>query len=149
MQLESFVWLERSGISCASLSDQLCKRRGRWMWKAWPIGVSSWAPSGREAPSEGSFAARRYIVCSLSANVQYRTHITTWMIISSISCTVYELTKVSEEKKKYYIRVELSIDVIACRSRRDGTKVSSILAAKERQVTASSCIAHPSSCCIE
>jgi hypothetical protein len=35
--------------------------------------------------------------------------------------------------------------VIACRSRREGTRVSSILAARERQVTASSCIAHPSS----
>ena len=37
---------------------------------------------------------------------------------------------------------------LACRSRREGTRVSSILAARERQVTASSCIAHPSSCCV-
>jgi hypothetical protein len=86
LQLKSFVWLGWSGIVCASL-PQLCKRRSRWMWKAWPTGASNWAPSGREAPFEGLSVARRYILCSLSVNLQCTMHIITqwWSVFPDIA----------------------------------------------------------------
>lgn len=130
MDTSCMISLEAHSTAAAAMDDgQWSKNSVSWIvanvtWVAWWINSLMCLPFGSTLSANKYMKVKGVIDRSLQ---------------SSASRTRSSIRKIVRCSNMY-----LASSI--CKSRMDGTRVSSILAARERQVTASSCIAHPLPC---